>query len=106
MQVASGSAGSVWRASYRGTKVAAKQLKAMSDLVGLDEALEELTNEVRFLLLLGVNTREPDALLKHIVFVAGHDLRAAQPSQRCQNARSLSNKRRRRASGVYCSRMV
>eukprot|EP00750_Incisomonas_marina_P029415 INCI7175.4.p1 GENE.INCI7175.4~~INCI7175.4.p1 ORF type:complete len:1381 (+),score=176.24 INCI7175.4:621-4145(+) len=45
-RVAAGAAGSVWRASYRGHAVAAKQLNAMSDLVGLDDALVELVNEV------------------------------------------------------------
>ena len=49
MQVAAGSAGSVWRAEYQGATVAAKRLKAMSDLLGLEEALAELMNEVRIL---------------------------------------------------------
>eukprot|EP00750_Incisomonas_marina_P008663 INCI15576.4.p1 GENE.INCI15576.4~~INCI15576.4.p1 ORF type:complete len:926 (+),score=151.66 INCI15576.4:135-2912(+) len=48
-QVAAGSAGSVWRAEYQGATVAAKRLKAMSDLLGLEEALAELMNEVRIL---------------------------------------------------------
>jgi hypothetical protein len=44
--VAAGGGGTVWKATYRHRTVAAKQLTAMSDLVGLDEALLELVNEV------------------------------------------------------------
>lgn len=49
LKVASGAAGSVWRASFDGNPVAAKQLTAMSDLIGMQEALEELVNEVAIL---------------------------------------------------------
>ena len=53
----------MWRASYRGHAVAAKQLNAMSDLVGLDDALVELVNEVnmRFLLCGLIATRHDNS---------------------------------------------
>lgn len=44
--MASGAAGNIWKATYDGRTVAAKELRAMSDLVGRDDALVELVNEV------------------------------------------------------------
>ncbi len=36
----------MWKARYQNRTVAAKQLTGMSDLVGMDEALLDLINEV------------------------------------------------------------
>lgn len=52
--VASGAAGNVWAArqiSRNNRKVAAKHLKAMSDMCSHDEALSELINEVYLFLI-------------------------------------------------------
>lgn len=48
-RVAAGAAGTVWQAAYKGRRVAAKQLTALSDLTAVDEALGDLINEVAIL---------------------------------------------------------
>ena len=88
LKVASGAAGSVWKARYRGHIVAAKQLRAMSDLVGLDDVLVELVNEVRLQIMvlrcwsvIGVVAELLVTCLLSVNYAGGNPW-TARPSQR------------------------